>query len=249
MSKIRKDFETKLHNARCQAEDCAEENANLSKNRNQLLLQLTDEEASQKRAEQDAEKLRLTLRFERDLHRQEMKELCRQSKVNTHHQQIQISEKYKAQLNDSLNNLRGQLEEQLRLNHLNFNDQIKSLQVSGINIDKGGAAVAAISSVQVSLTATNGQITDLKSKLDDCVSTTSILETQANYWEKVLEGDKTQIDNLQNTINELCKKYQTLLDDKEKIQNELDAYNNMLKSEESRLNVKDICDFTPAAAQ
>lgn len=247
MSRIRKDFESKLHEARCRAENCAEENANLHKNRNCLQLQLNDEEAAQKRAEQDAEKLRLTLRFERDLHRQEMKEICRQSKINNQRTHVQISERYKAQLNDSLNNLRGQLEDHLRLNHLNFNDHMKLVQGAGMTVDMGGAGMAAISTAHGSLTSTSGQIADLNLKLANCTQMVSSLETLLKHWVSVLADDKNQIGHLEKIIKELCKKYQALLNDKVKIQQELEAYNNMLKCEESRLRVTDLCDLNPVA--
>lgn len=242
MSRLRKEFELKLNEARCRAENCLDENAILNNRINNLQKELNDEEAAQKRAEQDAEKLRLTLRFERDLHRQEMKEICKRSKIHNQRQQFQISEKYKAQLIDSLNNLRGQLEDQLRLNHLNFNDQMKNFQGPTMNTDMGGGAMSAIISAQNPLISTNAQIADLEAKLSDCSTMVNTLESQIKYWVKILENDKTQVDNLQKTIKELCIKYQNLLDDKVKIQIELDAYNEILKGEEKRLNVTDMCD-------
>lgn len=243
LTNIRKEFESKLYIARCAAEKCADENANLQKDRNDLIAQLAEEEAAQKRAEQDAEKLRLTLRFERDLHRQEMKEICKQSKINNQRHQIQISEKYKAQMNDSLNALRGQLEDQLRLNHLNFDNQMKVLQGPQSSADIGGAAIGSIVAAQGPLVATSAQIAALTAKLAQCQANVSSLELQIRYWKKVIDGDKTQIDNLQNIIKELCVKYQKLLDDKVKIQNELDTYNSMLQSEEQRLSLAHMCNF------
>lgn len=244
LTNIRKEFESKLYTARCAAENCADVNANLQRDRNDLISKLAEEEAAQKRAEQDAEKLRLTLRFERDLHRQEMKEICKQSKINNQRNQIQISEKYKAQMNDSLNTLRGQLEDQLRLNHLNFDNQMKVLQGPKLSVDIGGAAIGSIVAAQGPLVATSAQIVGLKAKLAQCQANVSSLELQINYWKEVIDGDKTQIDNLQNIIKELCDKYQKLLDDKVKIQNELDTYNSMLQSEEQRLSLAHMCNFS-----
>lgn len=249
LSNLRKEFETKLYHARCAAERCADENANLQKDRNDLIAKLNEEEAAQKRAAQDAEKLRLTLRFERDLHRQELKEICKQSKVNNQSHQIQISEKYKAQMNDSLNALRGQLEDQLRLNHLNFDNQMKVLQGPALSVDAGGNAIGAIGAAQASLLGTAAQIADLKAKLADCQANVSTLEMLIKYWQKILDDDKTQMDNLQKIIRELCVKYQKLLDDKVKIQQELDAYNTMLQGEENRLKLAHMCDAVSEMAK
>lgn len=241
MSRIREEFEAELENARNQAKICADENAKSKKNRSDLLLELNDAEAAQQRAEQDIEKLRTTLRFERNLHRQEMKEMCRKSQINSQRHQIQISEKYKAQLNDSLNYLRGQLEDQIRSHHLHFNDQMNSFHASQVNSDVSGAGARAITDAHGQHMTTSAKIADLNSKLSICQSMISLLEKQDKYWQKVLDGDAKQIDGLRRTIKDLCKKYKTLLDDKVKIQHELDAYNNLLKSEECRLNVSDLC--------
>lgn len=242
LTNLRKEFESKLYNARCAAEECSDENARLQNCRNDLIAQLNEEEAAQKRAEQDAEKLRLTLRFERDLHRQEMKEVCKQSKISNQRNQFQILEKFKAQLNDSLNTLRGQLEDQLRLNHFNFDNQMKMLQGPAMTADTGGGAVSSIAGAQASLASTSAQIADLQTKLTKCQANIRSLEMQSKYWEKILHGDRCQIDNLERIIGELCHKYQKLLDDKVKIQNELDTYNTMLQGEEKRLNLAHMCD-------
>lgn len=206
------------------------------------MCRLKEEEAAQKRAEQDAEKMRLTLRFERDLHRQELKEICKQSKLNNQRHQIQISERYKAQLNDSLNTLRGQLEDQLRLNHMNFDNQMKSLHGSVIGVDAGGAAITSIVSAQGAAIATHIQIANITAQLKECEITVGNLELQIKWWDKVLLDDKCQMEHLTKIIKELCEKYQKLLDDKVKIQCELDAYNTMLQCEENRLKLTHMCD-------
>lgn len=241
MTNLRKDFETKLSQARCAAENGADVNAGLQKSKNDLIAQVKDEEAAQKRAEQDAEKLRLTLRFERDLHRQELKEVYKQSKIKNQSNQIQISKKYKAQMNDALSTLRGQLEDQLRLNHMNFDNQMKTLQGPVMGTDVGGSAAASIVAAQAPLISTKTQIATLQSQVLKCQSSICSLELQIKYWEKVLANDKSQMDNLQRSIQELCRKYQKLLDDKVKIQGELDAYNGILQAEENRLQLADMC--------
>lgn len=242
LSRIRKDFETKLYHARCAAESCADENAVLLKEKNDLLARLKEEEAAQKRAESDAEKMRLTLRFERDLHRQEIKEITKQSTIKHQRNQIQISEKYKARMNESLNALRIHLEDQLRLNHMNFDNHIKNLQGPVLSVDAGGGAIASISGVQDSLIASHTQIATLQAQLLECQACIDNFEMQMKYWQKILEDDQCQMDCLQQIIQELCQKYQKLLDDKTKIQSELDNYNGILLAEESRLELTDMCD-------
>lgn len=237
--KIRLDYERKLQKARCLAEKCAEENAKLNQQKNCLLMKLREEEAALKRAEQDAQKLRLTLRFERDVHREELIEICKQSSISNRQYQIQISEKYKSQLNDSLSTLRSQLEDQLRLNHMNFDNQIKSLHVVGT--DAGGGAIASIMATQTSLTTIVSQITSLTSQVSECTATVDSLNLQKKYWEQILADDKAQMDNLEKTIKELCDKYSKLSEDKSKIQEELGHYSSILKGEESRLGLTDMC--------
>lgn len=237
--KIRIDYERKLQKARCLAEKCAEENAKLNQQKNCLLMKLREEEAALKRAEQDAQKLRLTLRFERDVHREELIEICKQSSISNRQYQIQISEKYKSQLNDSLSTLRSQLEDQLRLNHMNFDNQIKSLHVVGT--DAGGGAIASIMATQTSLTTIVSQITSLTSQVSECTATVDSLNLQKKYWEQILADDKAQMDNLEKTIKELCDKYSKLSEDKSKIQEELGHYSSILKGEESRLGLTDMC--------
>lgn len=241
LTRIRKEFESKLYYARCAAESCADENSNLQNEKNAILAKLKDEEAAQRRAEQDAEKLRLTLRFERDLHRQELKEICKQSNISNQRHQIQISQKYKAQMNNSLNTLRGQLEDQLRLNHINFDNQMKTLQ-GPMSADAGGAAIGSITDSQGQLIASQAQIGSLRSQLAECQAHVTSLELQIRYWKEILEDDQTQMNNLQKIIQDLCQKYQKLLDDKVKIQSELDNYNGILQAEESRLQLADMCD-------
>lgn len=206
---------------------------------------MKEEEAAQRRAEQDAEKLRLTLRFERDLHRQELNEICQQSNITNQRHHIRISEKYKTQLNGSLNVLRGQLEDQLRLNHMNFDNQMKMLQGPVLSADAGGAAIASIVTAQASLSAILAQISSLKSQLHKCKASVASLDMQIKYWEQILQDDKCQMDHLRKTIQELCRKYNKLLDDKVKIQAELDNYNTMLKGEESRLKLANMCERVP----
>lgn len=237
--KIRIDYERKLQKARCLAEKCAEENAKLNQQKNCLLMKLREEEAALKRAEQDAQKLRLTLRFERDVHREELIEICKQSSISNRQYQIQISEKYKSQLNDSLSTLRSQLEDQLRLNHMNFDNQIKSLHVVGT--DAGGGAIASIMATQTSLTTIVSQITSLTSQVSECTATVDSLNLQKKYWEQILADDKAQMENLEKTIKELCDKYSKLSEDKSKIQEELGHYSSILKGEESRLGLTDMC--------
>lgn len=202
-------------------------------------MKLREEEAALKRAEQDAQKLRLTLRFERDVHREELIEICKQSSISNRQYQIQISEKYKSQLNDSLSTLRSQLEDQLRLNHMNFDNQIKSLHVVGT--DAGGGAIASIMATQTSLTTIVSQITSLTSQVSECTATVDSLNLQKKYWEQILADDKAQMENLEKTIKELCDKYSKLSEDKSKIQEELGHYSSILKGEESRLGLTDMC--------
>lgn len=245
LTRIRVEFESKLYHARCAAEKCADESARLESEKIKIITELKEKEAAQKRAEQDAEKLRLTLRFERDLHRQELKEICKQSKMNNQRCRIKISEKFKAQMNESLNGLRVQLEDQLRMNRINFDNQMKILQGPGMLADAGGSAINSIGGVQGALISAQSQLAALQAQLLECQSIVASLELQIKYWLKVLEDDEKQIDNLTKIIQELCKKYQKLLDDKIKIQSELDAYNSLLQSEESRLQLTDMCDSLP----
>lgn len=201
--------------------------------------ELNEAEAAQDKAQKDAETLRVNLRLERDLHRQEIKSIGCQNQMMTHRIQITISDKYKAKLNDELSNLRRKLEDELRTNRLYINGQIK--HISRAPVDRAGESITKMVADHDTVGTIISQISGLKSKLAKCKASVSAIEKEIEHWKKVLDGDEAQMDHLKNLITDLCQRYQKLLEDKVKIQSELKAYDNLLKCEENRLNVSHMC--------
>lgn len=223
-----------------------EENKNLESRLKSLQKQLEEETILRVDLENRNQSLNEELTFQRQLFQKEMEEIRQKTYESKEMHTEELKMQYEERLKFELDELRGNMEEMIRINRRDLEDRYESriglLQEEIVKKNSDlSAAANKIKQLNSSYTMFDGEIATLKSENQNMkkrVEDMSKLLSQEREWSKIklMEKEK-EFEDLQIQLQQITDDYNDLLDDKIKLDAELEVYRKLLEGEETRLNM------------
>ncbi|XP_046912615.2 lamin Dm0 [Dermatophagoides farinae] len=224
----------------------AEENKNLEGRLKSVQKQLEEETILRVDLENRNQSLNEELAFQRQLFQNEMEEIRQKTFESKEIHTEELKAQYEERLKYELDELRANMDDMIRLNRHDLEERyelrIGMLQeeMAKKNSELNNAA-NKIKQLNSSYTMFDSELetlknenTSMKKRLEDM----NKLLSQERDWNKIKMNEKDkEMEEIRRELQRITDDYNDLLDDKIKLDAELEVYRKLLEGEETRLNI------------
>lgn len=224
----------------------AEENRNLETRLKSLQKQLEEETILRVDLENRNQSLNEELTFQRSLFVTEMEEVRKKSYETKEYQSEELKLQYEQRMKAELAELRLHMDDLIRANRIDLEERYEA-RIAGLmdEINKKDAEISSaattIKQLKSSYTMHGSELESLKSEnqsMKKRLEDMNKLLSQERDWNKIKINEKEkEIREIRLELQRITDDYNDLLDDKIKLDAELEVYRKLLEGEEIRLNM------------